>query len=117
MVLAKADIAIAARYVALAADRAAGRRICAAIEAEWRSTQHALTLITGETRNLASNPSLARSIEHRFPHLDPLNHLQVEPMRRYRQESDADPAQERVKRGIQRSINGVASGPRNTGGS
>ena len=62
-----------------------------------------------------SNPSLARSIEHRFPYLDPLNHLQVELMRRYRQSKDGDPAMERVKRGIHISINGVAAGLRNTG--
>ena len=45
----------------------------------------ALALITGEKQRLASNPALARSIEHRFPYLDPLNHLQVELMRRYRE--------------------------------
>ena len=33
----------------------------------------------------------ARSIEHRFPYLDPLNHLQVELMRRYRQRQADDP--------------------------
>ena len=40
---------------------------------------------------LAGNPSLARSIEHRFPYLDPLNHLQVELMRRYRASRRNDP--------------------------
>ena len=81
----------------------------------WLSCQDALSRITGETERLASNPSLARSIGHRFPYLDPLNHLQVELMRRYRQSSPAEPAGERVKRGIHLSINGVAAGLRNTG--
>jgi phosphoenolpyruvate carboxylase len=62
---------------------------------------------------------LARSIEHRFPYLDPLNHLQVELMRRYRSRPDdssaPDPTTERLKRGIHLSINGVAAGLRNTG--
>ncbi len=45
----------------------------------------ALSLITGEPRTASPPiPALARSIEHRFPYLDPLNHLQVELMRRYR---------------------------------
>ena len=59
----------------------------------------ALSLITGETNRLASNPALARSIEHRFPYLDPLNHLQVELMRRYRrpQIAAATPAYDRVQ--------------------
>ena len=115
MVLAKTDFAIAARYVELAADRKAGRRIFGSIQREWQATRQALALITGETHNLASNPSLARSIEHRFPYLDPLNHLQVELMRRYRQGREGDPGHERVKRGIHLSINGIASGLRNTG--
>ncbi|HEX3140003.1 MAG TPA: phosphoenolpyruvate carboxylase, partial [Rhizobacter sp.] len=122
MVLAKSDLGIASRYVDLVEDKRLGKRIFAAIQAEWQATSDALSLITGETQRLASNPSLARSIEHRFPYLDPLNHLQVELMRRYRQQSgqqreggEGDPAHERVRRGIHISINGVAAGLRNTG--
>ena len=115
MVLAKSDLAIAARYAELVEDKKLGKRIFKAIEAEWQRTGEALTLITGETRRLASNPSLARSIEHRFPYLDPLNHLQVELMRRHRQRVEGDPQNERVQRGIHISINGVAAGLRNTG--
>lgn len=115
MVLAKSDLGIAARYVELVEDRRLGRKIFGMVRAEWERTHDALSLITGEKRRLASNPSLARSIEHRFPYLDPLNHLQVELMRRYRQSRDDDPAMERVKRGIHISINGVAAGLRNTG--
>jgi phosphoenolpyruvate carboxylase len=115
MVIAKSDLGIAARYVELVEDKRAGKRIFALIQAEWQRTNDALTLITGEKRRLESNPSLARSIEHRFPYLDPLNHLQVELMRRYRHRRDGDPAMERVRRGIHISINGVAAGLRNTG--
>jgi phosphoenolpyruvate carboxylase len=115
MVLAKSDLRIAARYVELVEDKRLGKKIFAAIEAEWERTNHALNLITGETHRLASNPSLARSIQHRFPYLDPLNHLQVELMRRYRQRREGDPAIERVQRGIHLSINGIAAGLRNTG--
>jgi phosphoenolpyruvate carboxylase len=115
MVLAKTDFGIAARYVELAEDRKLGRRIFALIQAEWQRTNDALALITGEASRLASNPALARSIEHRFPYLDPLNHLQVELMRRHREHGAADPQTERVKRGIHLSINGIAAGLRNTG--
>lgn len=115
MVLAKSDLNIAARYVELVEDKRLGKRIFAAIQAEWQATSDALSLITGEKKRLASNPSLARSIEHRFPYLDPLNHLQVELMRRYRHQREGDPANERVQRGIHISINGVAAGLRNTG--
>ncbi|MGH8798498.1 MAG: phosphoenolpyruvate carboxylase, partial [Caldimonas sp.] len=115
MVLAKSDLGIAARYAGLVEDRKLGKRVFAQIRAEWQRTDAALALITGETARLATNPSLARSIEHRFPYLDPLNHLQVELMRRYRARRADDPGNERVRRGIHISINGLAAGLRNTG--
>jgi phosphoenolpyruvate carboxylase len=116
MVLAKTDLRIAARYAGLVEDRALGRRIFAAIRAEWRRTGAALALITRERDRLQSNPALARSIAHRFPYLDPLNHLQVELLRRYRSRSARPEAgRERLERGIHISINGVAAGLRNTG--
>ncbi len=115
MVLAKSDLRIAARYVELVEDKRLGKRIFAAIRAEWDRTHEALALVTGETERLQSNPTLARSIEHRFPYLDPLNHLQVELMRRHRQRKGNDPADERMRRGIHISINGIAAGLRNTG--
>ncbi len=119
MVLAKTDLDIAARYLELVEDRRLGKKIFAAIQAEFARTQEALTLITGEKQRLAANPALARSIEHRFPYIDPLNHLQVELMRRYRavapDKRAEDPSMERVQRGIHLSINGIAAGLRNTG--
>jgi phosphoenolpyruvate carboxylase len=115
MVLAKSDLRIAARYVDLVDDKKLGKRIFGAIKAEWERTQAMLGEITGEAARLQSNPSLARSIEHRFPYLDPLNHLQVELMRRYRMRRADDPTTERVQRGIHLSINGIAAGLRNTG--
>jgi phosphoenolpyruvate carboxylase len=115
MVLAKSDLRIAMRYAELAEDRKAGKRIFALVRAEWERTQGALALITGETRRLQSNPALARSIEHRFPYLDPLNHLQVELLRRYRQRKGTERELDRIQRGIHLSINGLAAGLRNTG--
>ncbi len=115
MVLAKSDLRIAARYVELVEDKKLAKRIFGAVQAEWEKTNAMLSLITGDRERLATNPSLARSIEHRFPYLDPLNHLQVELMRRYRHQRANDPGAERVKRGIHISINGIAAGLRNTG--
>ena len=114
MVLAKSDLRIAQRYVELAEDSRAAKRIFAAVKAEWERAHAALVLITGEADRLQSNPALARSIEHRFPYIDPLHHLQVELLRRYRQRRVGD-AVERLERGIHLSINGIAAGLRNTG--
>ncbi len=111
MVLAKADRAVARRYADLVPDRALAGRIFAAIEAEWDRTVAALDAITGTTERLRDNPTLARSISHRFPYITPLNHLQVDLIRRWR----AGQTEEKVQRGILISINGVAAGLRNTG--
>ncbi len=115
MVLAKSDLGLAQRYVELVQDRKSGRQIFAAIGAEWRRAQRALIWITGEEQRLASNPALARSIEHRFPYIDPLNHLQVELMRRIRRRAPDSAGLAQVHTGIHLSINGVAAGLRNTG--
>ena len=119
MVLAKSDLRIAQRYMELVEDKATARRISAAIKAEWQRAHDALELITGEAERLQSNAALARSIAHRFPYLDPLNHLQVELLRRYRQRSGRPDkgveSVERLQRGIHLSINGIAAGLRNTG--
>ena len=111
MVLAKADIAMLKRYAALVPDKALAKRISAAILDEWSRTTNALALITGESERLAENPALARSIRHRFPYIAPLNHLQVELIRRWR-DGQQD---EKTRRGILISINGIAAGLRNTG--
>ena len=111
MVLAKSDLALASRYSELVLDTKLRRKIFTAIEAEWHRTVSALALITGEKHLLADNASLQRSIRHRFPYIDPLHHLQVELVHRYR----AGQTDERVQRGIHISINGIAAGLRNTG--
>ena len=111
MVLAKSDLNLASRYSELVTDARLRKRIFGAIEAEWQSTVQALTDITGDKDRLAHNAALARSIRHRFPYIDPLNHLQVELVRRWR----AGQTDDRVKNGIHLSINGIAAGVRNTG--
>ena len=111
MVLAKSDLALASRYSELVTDTRLRKKVFSAIEAEWHRTADALTRITGDRQRLAHNTALARSIKHRFPYIDPLHHLQVELVRRWR----AGQGDERVQTGIHISINGIAAGLRNTG--
>ena len=111
MVLAKSDLALASRYAELVSNARLRKKIFTAIEAEWLRTAEALTLITGDKQRLTGNSALQRSIRHRFPYIDPLHHLQVELIRRYR-EGQTD---QRVQTGIHISINGIAAGLRNTG--
>ncbi|MFM0335673.1 phosphoenolpyruvate carboxylase [Paraburkholderia fungorum] len=111
MVLAKTDLAVASRYAALVSDKKLRKHVFERIVAEWERTSKVLSEITGKSERLAENPLLARSIKNRFPYLDPLNHLQVELLKRYR----AGDTNARVRRGIHLSINGIAAGLRNTG--
>jgi phosphoenolpyruvate carboxylase len=111
MVLAKTDFAIASRYADLVPDVTAREAVFARLTTEHERSVRWLLAISGKSALLEDNPTLERSIRNRFPYLDPLNHLQVELLRRYRSgETD-----ERTKRGIHLTINGLAAGLRNSG--
>jgi phosphoenolpyruvate carboxylase len=110
-VLAKSDMGLAARYAELVSDEELRRRVFDNIAAEHERTIRMHQLITGHEDLLADNPALARSVFNRFPYLEPLNHLQVELLRRYRSGDD----DELVKRGILLTMNGLASALRNSG--
>lgn len=111
MVLAKSSIAIASRYAELVPDEALREKIFGRIRREWHSCIETLLDIMDQDRLLQGNPLLERSVRHRFPYLDPLNHVQVELLRAYR----AQNPDEQVLRGIQLTINGISAGLRNTG--
>ncbi len=113
MVLAKSDIAIGRRYAEVLV---AGRRRPATRSSSASIAEHARTLrwharITGSDDPLADNPVLARSLRNRYPYLDPLHVMQVDLLRRYR-DGDHDAL---VQRGIQLTINAIATGIRNSG--
>ncbi len=110
-VLAKSDMGLAARYSELVAEEALRHRVFDMIVDEHRRTIAMHKLVTGQDDLLADNPALARSVFNRFPYLEPLNHLQVELLRRYRS-GDHD---ELVQRGILLTMNGLASALRNSG--
>lgn len=110
-VLAKSDIGLAARYSELVDDTELRARVFDKIVAEHDRTIAMYKLITGQDDLLADNPALARSVFNRFPYLEPLNHLQVELLRRYR----AGDADELVQRGILLTMSGLATALRNSG--
>ncbi len=111
MVLAKTSMVIARRYANLVEDKALRETIYERIRKEWQSTIDAVLRISRQHELLERNPLLNRSIQNRFPYLDPLNHIQVEMMKLSRAKSQ-DP---KVLRGIQLTINGIAAGLRNSG--
>ncbi len=111
MVLAKTDLGIASRYAELVADVELRESIFGRIRGEWELTKKAVLGITGEGDFLSANAPLERSLKNRLPYIDPLNHLQVELIKRYRSGRTG----ERVRRGIHLTINGIAAGLRNSG--
>jgi len=111
MVLFKADMDVATGYANLVTDQALRTHIFGAIRDGWTSARDGLLEIAGQSALLERNPALARSIRLRLPYIDPLNQLQIELLRRYRQ-GDVD---ERLREGIHLTINGIAAGLRNTG--
>jgi phosphoenolpyruvate carboxylase len=111
MVLAKSSIAIASRYAELVPDEALREKIFGRIRREWHLAIETSLDIMGQDRLLQGNPLLERSVRHRFPYLDPLNHMQVKLMKEHR----AHNPDAQVLRGVQITINGISAGLRNTG--
>jgi phosphoenolpyruvate carboxylase len=65
---------------------------------------------------MAEEPVIQRSIVLRNPYVDPLNFIQVEMLRRLRRLADPEGAEAQALREvIIITINGIASGLRNTG--
>ena len=130
MVLSKTDLSIAARYAGLVTDDALRDAIFGRIREEHELTMGWIGAIT-EAELLADNPMLQRSVQYRFPYLDPLHHLQIEFLGRYRsatrddavrdtardvrRDGDDDSEADLVRRGIQLTINGIATALRNSG--
>jgi phosphoenolpyruvate carboxylase len=109
MTLVKTDLDIAQRYVALAPDSL--RPVLDGIRAEYDLTVERLLAVTGDNALLDREPTLRTTLEIRENYLEPLHHLQLELLGRYRRGED-DPALERA---LLLTINGIAAGMRNTG--
>jgi phosphoenolpyruvate carboxylase len=111
MVLAKSDIGIASRYMQLVENVEQREAIFTQLRAEWQDSIDALCAVLQQKSLLERNAPLERSIRHRFPYIDPLNHVQLELLKRYR----AGDTDDRVVQGIHLTINGIAAGLRNSG--
>lgn len=117
-VLAKTDLTIARRYAGLVADKRLRERIFARLEAEFHTTLEMFRQVSGHDL-LEHDPQLAAALLERFAYIDPLNHLQVELLRRHRKRGPVDftgnDAESRSQRAIHMTINGIAAGLRNSG--
>jgi phosphoenolpyruvate carboxylase len=112
MILAKADLTIARLYADLVEDPEVGNRIYERIAEEYRRTAEVICLITGQKALLDNSPVLQRSIERRNPYVDPLSFVQILLLKRLR--AGHEPRDELLT-AVLESINGIASGLKNTG--
>ncbi len=111
MGLAKADLSIARLYAGLVANESLRERVFGMIVEEFARTKRVVLRLTGQTRLLEKNPVLARSIRLRNPYVDPLSLIQVALLRRKRDDGE----EVNLNYALAATINGIATGLRNTG--
>jgi phosphoenolpyruvate carboxylase len=118
MGLAKADAGIAEHYDRHLVPREY-RDLGDVLRQRLQNAIQAVLTITGHHDLLDDNPVLRRSIDVRNPYVDPINLLQVELLRRLREQNanraENDPQAARLRRALLVTINGIAAGMRNTG--
>lgn len=112
MILAKADMVIARLYADLVSDQELASRVYGRIESEYRAAVDAVCRITGQSALLERAPVLGTSIERRNPYVDPLSFIQLVLLDRLRNQSGS---RDELVTAVLESINGVASGLKNTG--
>jgi len=115
MALYKADMKTAKEYSELCLSEDTGKRIFDMVNAEHDRTLEITLLVSNMTRLLDDIPPLALSLMRRDPYLDPLNHIQIKLLKRYRDESLSEEKREQWLKPLLSSINAIAAGMRNTG--
>ena len=113
--LGKADLSIAGMYASLVEDESIRERGLSRITTEFQLTERAILRVTGQREILDNEPVLARSIKLRNPYVDPLNHLQVEMLRRQRRTQAGRKVSEEIRAVMELTVNGIAAGLKNTG--
>jgi phosphoenolpyruvate carboxylase len=115
MTLAKTDLAVAELYAHTLVPPQL-HRFLDDIRAEYELTVREVLAITGHDRLLGGNPSLARTLEVRDTYLLPLHVLQVSLLERVRGlRAQGDEPDETLSRALSVTVNGIATGLRNTG--
>ncbi|KAF0221363.1 MAG: phosphoenolpyruvate [Geobacteraceae bacterium] len=111
LALTKVDLPLARLYASLVTDSLLRERVFTMIVEEYQRTRRMVLTVTGQSRLLEKNPTLARSIRLRNPYVDPLSMIQIELLRRKRRGEEG----EELNYVLAATINGIAAGLRNTG--
>jgi len=112
--LAKTDLAIARTYAAQVKSEIVREKIFGLIEQEYQRTITAILKISGRARLLENQPVLAQSIQLRNPYIDPMHHLQIRFLARWRKANEKQRT-EPLRRVLALTVNGIAFGMKSTG--
>jgi len=115
MSLTKGEMHIAREYAELVKDRAIADEVYGMISTEYATTLREVLRVSGMSDLVEIDPVLGTSMQRRNPYLDPLNHIQITLLKRYRDDSLSDAEREKWLVPLLRSINAIAAGMRNTG--
>jgi phosphoenolpyruvate carboxylase len=113
--LFKADMDIAREYAALCSDAAVRDQVFGMVHAEFDRTVREVLGTAGAAHLIDENPVLAVSLARRNPYLDPLNHIQIAMLHRYRAAPGSEQQPSPWLDPLLRTINAIAAGMRNTG--
>ncbi|WP_064580761.1 phosphoenolpyruvate carboxylase [Streptobacillus moniliformis] len=111
MVLSKTDMNIAKEYAKLVKNENLSTKIFNMINDEWILTFNLLKEITGINYLLEDNEMLTLSLKNRLPYFNALNYLQIELIKQQRAGNNT----EEINKAIHTTINGIATGLRNSG--
>jgi len=112
--LAKADMYIGQCYTDLCTNHEQRLEIWKMIAGGRDRSRQAILDIVGGSELLSATPWFQESIEARNPDVDPLNLIQIELLRRRRQNED-ETEQQRLRELLRLTVQGVAAGMRTTG--
>jgi len=115
MALYKSNMAIAEQYATLCPDPDTGHHVFQEIHAEYERTRRQILQIAEIDELLDETPILKLSLSRRDAYLDPLNHIQLGLLRRYRDPSLSEEERALWLTPLLRSINAISAGMRNTG--
>ena len=115
MSLFKSDMRTALEYSKLCNNKALGKSIFAKVEKENRRTIEQVLKIANIKNLLSNDPVLTLALTRRDPYLDPLGYLQINLLKKYRDESVVENKREIWQSALLSSINAIAAGLRNTG--
>jgi len=115
MALFKANMTIARQYAQMSGDPLLAQQIFTIISDEYQRTITQILNVVGAQRLMEENTALALSLTRRNPYLDPLNHIQITLLQRFRDNNLNENARQIWQDPLLRSINAIAAGMRNTG--